>query len=62
MRGDQRGRWYNGRDVSKCREAEDMSGASYNKEMTREKSVRKEARYKRMQGGLKIRRRKVKPI
>jgi hypothetical protein len=37
-----------------------MLGASYNKEITREKSIRKKARYKRTQG-LKIGRRKVKP-
>ena len=42
MRGDQRGRRYDGRDVSKCREAEDTSGASCNEEMTREKSIRKQ--------------------
>jgi hypothetical protein len=39
-----------------------MSGMSYNKKMTREKSVRKEVKCKQMQGGLKIRYRKVKPI
>ena len=39
-----------------------MSGVSYNKEITREKSIRKEVRYKQMQGGLKIRYRKVKLI
>jgi len=33
--------------VDKCREVKNTSGASYNKEITREKSVRKEARYKR---------------
>ena len=43
MRGDQRGRQYNSRDISKCREAKDILGMSYNKEITREKSVRKEA-------------------
>ena len=37
-----------------------MSGASCNKEMTREKSVRKKVRCERTRG-LKIRRRKVKP-
>jgi hypothetical protein len=47
MRGDQRGRRYDGRDVSKCREAKDTSGASCNEEITREKSVRKEARCER---------------
>jgi hypothetical protein len=36
-----------------------MSGASYNKEITREKSIRKKVRCKRTRG-LKIRRRKVK--
>jgi hypothetical protein len=36
-----------------------MLGASYNKEITREKSVRKKARCKQTRG-LKIRRRKVK--
>jgi hypothetical protein len=36
-----------------------MLGASYNKEMTREKSIRKKARYKRTRG-LKIRCGKVK--
>ena len=48
MRGDQRGRRYDGRDMSKCREAKDTSGASYNKEMTREKSVRKEVKCERI--------------
>jgi hypothetical protein len=47
MRGDQRGRRYDGRDVSKCREVEDTSVASYNEEMTREKSI-KEARCERI--------------
>jgi hypothetical protein len=37
-----------------------MSGASYNKEITREKSVRKKARCERTRG-LKIGRGKVKP-
>jgi len=44
MRGDQRGRWYNGRDISKCREAKNMLGVSCNKEITKEKSVRKEVK------------------
>ena len=39
-----------------------MSVASYNKEITREKSIRKEVRCERMQGGLKIGRGKVKLI
>ena len=46
MRGDQRGRQYNSRDISKCKEAKDTSGTSYNKEITKEKSVRKEVKYK----------------
>jgi len=45
--------------VDKCREVKYILGASYNKEITREKSVKKKARYKRTRG-LKIRRRKVK--
>ena len=48
MRGDQRGRQYNGRDISKYREAKDTSGTSYNKEIIREKSIRKEIRYKQI--------------
>jgi len=36
--------WYNGREVNKFGEVEDTLGASCNKEMTRKKSVRKEAR------------------
>ena len=48
--------------ADKYREVKYTSGASYNKEVTREKSIRKEVRYKRTQRGLKIGRRKVKPI
>jgi hypothetical protein len=48
MRGDQRGKWYNNKDISKCREVKDMSGASYNEEMIREKSVRKEVKCKQI--------------
>ena len=62
MKGDQKGKQYNGRDINKCREAEDTSSTSCNKEITREKSVKKEVRYKQIQRGLKIRCGKVKPI
>ena len=48
MRGDQRGRRYNDKDVSKYREVKDILSAFYNKEMTREKSVKKEARCEQM--------------
>ena len=48
--------------ADKRREVEYTSGASCNGEITREKSVRKEARCERTQGGLKIGRGKVKPI
>ena len=47
--------------MNKYREVEDILGASCNKEITREKSKRKEVRCKR-ERGLKIRRGKVKPI
>ena len=36
--------WYNSREVNKFREVKDTSGTSYNKEMTRKKSIRKEER------------------
>ena len=39
-----------------------MSGVSYNKEITKEKSVKKETKCKQMQRGLKTKCRKVKPI
>jgi hypothetical protein len=39
-----------------------MSVVFYNKEMTKEKSVRKEVRYKQIQRGLKIGCKKVKLI
>jgi hypothetical protein len=45
--------------ADKCREVKYILGASYNKEITREKSIRKKARYKQTRG-LKIRCRKVK--
>ena len=32
--------------ANKYREVKNISGASYNKEITREKSIRKKARYK----------------
>ena len=48
MRGNQRGKWYNGRDMSKYREAEDILDISCNKEITREKSIRKEVRCKQI--------------
>ena len=38
--------WYNSREVNKFREVKDILGASYNKEIIRKKSIRKEARYK----------------
>ena len=47
--------------VDKYREVKYISGASYNKEMTREKSIKKKVRCKRTRG-LKIGRGKVKPI
>ena len=45
--------------ADKCREVKNILGASYNKEITREKSIRKKARCEQMQG-LKIRCGKVK--
>jgi len=45
--------------ANKCREFKNMLGASCNKEITREKSIRKKARCEQTQG-LKIGRRKVK--
>jgi hypothetical protein len=45
--------------ADKYREVKYILGASYNKEITREKSIRKKARYKRTRG-LKIGRGKVK--
>jgi len=45
--------------VDKYSEVKYMLGAPCNEEMTREKSIRKKARYKRTRG-LKIRRGKVK--
>ena len=47
--------------ADKYSEVEYILGASYNKEITREKSVRKKVRCKRTRG-LKIGRRKVKLI
>ena len=46
IRKNQKGKQYNSRDISKCREAKNTSGTSYNEEITREKSIRKEVRYK----------------
>ena len=48
--------------TDKYKEVKYISSASCNREIIREKSVRKEARYKRTQEGLKIRHKKVKPI
>ena len=62
IKGDQKGRQYNGRDINKCKEAKNILGTSYNKEITREKSVKKEVRCKQIQGGLKIKYIKIKPI
>ena len=59
---DQRGRQYNGKNISKYKEAKNTSGTFYNKEITREKSIRKEPKYKQIQRGLKIKYKKVKPI
>ena len=61
-KGDQRGRWYNSRDVSKCREVKDMSVVVVVFLLTREKSVKKETRCEQMQRGLKIGCGKVKLI
>ena len=46
--------------ADKCREVKNTLVVSCNKEMTKEKNVRKKARCERMQG-LKIKREKVKP-
>jgi len=46
--------------ADKCRKVKNTLVVSYNKEITREKSVRKKARYKQTRG-LKIRHKKVKP-
>ena len=46
MRKNQKGKQYNNRDINKYKEVEDISGISYNKEITKEKSVRKEVRCK----------------
>ena len=48
--------------VDNCREIKYTSGMSYNKEVTREKSVKKEARYKQTYKRLKIKHKKIKPI
>jgi len=48
--------------ADKYREVNNTSVVVYNEEITREKSVRKETRYKRTNRGLKIGREKVKPI
>ena len=48
--------------ADKCKEVKYISGASCNGEITREKSIKKEVRYKQTQKGLKIGYRKVKPI
>ena len=36
--------WYNSREVNKFREVKDILGTSCNKEMTRKKSIKKEAK------------------
>ena len=46
MRGDQRGKQYNSRDINKYKEAKDILGIFYNKEITKEKSIKKKTRYK----------------
>ena len=48
--------------ADKYKEVKYTSGASCNREITKEKSVRKEVRYERMQKGLKIRHKKIKLI
>ena len=48
--------------ADKYREVEYILGIFYNGEITKEKSIRKEIKYKQIQGGLKIGHRKVKLI
>ena len=48
--------------VDKYKKVKYTSGMSCNGEITKEKSVKKEARYEQMQGELKIRCKKIKLI
>ena len=48
--------------ADKYREVKYILGIFCNREITREKNIKKEVRYEQIQGGLKIRYRKVKPI
>ena len=48
--------------ADKYREVKYTLSMSCNREITREKSIKKEVRYKQIQRGLKIKYKKVKPI